>query len=103
MPNTKQTPNQTIKPTQHTATKPHKPHTHTPPNRYSYIQSRFYRSPEVLLGCAYGAPIDMWSLGCILVELHTGEPLFAGAGTSGQPRDARCAGGSLSSPQRLAP
>ena len=46
---------------------------------YSYIQSRFYRSPEVLLGCAYGPPIDMWSLGCILVELHTGEPLFAGS------------------------
>uniref|UniRef100_A0A1I8INF9 Dual-specificity kinase n=1 Tax=Macrostomum lignano TaxID=282301 RepID=A0A1I8INF9_9PLAT len=45
---------------------------------YQYIQSRFYRSPEVLVGMQYGLPIDMWSLGCILVELHTGEPLFAG-------------------------
>ncbi|KNC48066.1 CMGC/DYRK/DYRK1 protein kinase [Thecamonas trahens ATCC 50062] len=45
---------------------------------YSYIQSRFYRSPEVLLGIPYTAAIDMWSLGCILVEMHTGEPLFAG-------------------------
>jgi len=45
---------------------------------YSYIQSRFYRSPEVLLGCAYSCAIDMWSLGCILVEMHTGEPLFSG-------------------------
>jgi dual specificity tyrosine-phosphorylation-regulated kinase 1 len=45
---------------------------------YSYIQSRFYRSPEVLLGCAYSTAIDMWSLGCILVEMHTGEPLFSG-------------------------
>ena len=40
---------------------------------YSYIQSRFYRSPEVMLGLPYGVPIDMWSLGCILVEMHTGE------------------------------
>ena len=46
---------------------------------YTYIQSRFYRSPEVMLGLKYGVEIDMWSLGCILVEMHTGEPLFNGA------------------------
>jgi dual specificity tyrosine-phosphorylation-regulated kinase 1 len=45
---------------------------------YQYIQSRFYRSPEVLLGLSYDMAIDMWSLGCILVEMHTGEPLFNG-------------------------
>ena len=45
---------------------------------YTYIQSRFYRSPEVMLGLKYGVEIDMWSLGCILVEMHTGEPLFNG-------------------------
>ncbi|KAL2102682.1 hypothetical protein ACEWY4_001850 [Coilia grayii] len=45
---------------------------------YSYIQSRFYRSPEVILGCSYGVEIDMWSLGCIVAELHTGLPLFPG-------------------------
>ena len=45
---------------------------------YSYIQSRFYRSPEVLLGLPYTHKIDMWSLGCVLVEMHTGEPLFGG-------------------------
>ncbi|KAL7549538.1 hypothetical protein ACHAWF_012804 [Thalassiosira exigua] len=45
---------------------------------YSYIQSRFYRSPEVMLGLPYGVAIDVWSLGCILVEMHTGEPLFSG-------------------------
>lgn len=27
----------------------------------------------------YDLAIDMWSLGCILVEMHTGEPLFSGA------------------------
>lgn len=45
---------------------------------YQYIQSRFYRSPEVILGRPYSVAIDMWSLGCILVEMHTGEPLFSG-------------------------
>ncbi|KAK0181287.1 hypothetical protein PV327_003580 [Microctonus hyperodae] len=45
---------------------------------YTYIQSRFYRSPEVILGLPYGTPIDMWSLGCILAELHTGYPVFPG-------------------------
>jgi len=46
---------------------------------FSYIQSRFYRSPEVLLGLPYDTAIDMWSLGCILVEMHTGEPIFSGS------------------------
>ncbi|KAK2739966.1 hypothetical protein FQN57_006285 [Myotisia sp. PD_48] len=45
---------------------------------YTYIQSRFYRSPEVILGMSYGMPIDIWSLGCILAELYTGYPLFPG-------------------------
>ncbi|XP_051807856.1 dual specificity tyrosine-phosphorylation-regulated kinase 4 isoform X6 [Acanthochromis polyacanthus] len=45
---------------------------------YTYIQSRFYRSPEVILGHPYSMAIDMWSLGCILAELYTGYPLFPG-------------------------
>eukprot|EP00026_Physarum_polycephalum_P000454 Phypoly_transcript_00455.p1 GENE.Phypoly_transcript_00455~~Phypoly_transcript_00455.p1 ORF type:complete len:1517 (+),score=378.84 Phypoly_transcript_00455:142-4692(+) len=45
---------------------------------YTYIQSRFYRSPEIILGLPYGKSIDMWSLGCILAELYTGYPLFPG-------------------------
>jgi len=45
---------------------------------YTYIQSRFYRSPEVLLGLTYNSAIDMWSLGCIAVELFLGLPLFPG-------------------------
>ena len=45
---------------------------------YTYIQSRFYRSPEVILGLPYDVGIDMWSFGCILAELYTGYPLFPG-------------------------
>ena len=45
---------------------------------YTYIQSRFYRSPEVLLGLPYTTSIDMWSLGCIVVELFLGLPIFPG-------------------------
>ncbi|KAI8146098.1 kinase-like domain-containing protein [Fennellomyces sp. T-0311] len=46
---------------------------------YTYIQSRFYRSPEVLLGLKYTSAIDMWSLGCIVAELFLGLPLFPGS------------------------
>ncbi|XP_012872801.1 PREDICTED: dual specificity tyrosine-phosphorylation-regulated kinase 3 isoform X1 [Dipodomys ordii] len=45
---------------------------------YTYIQSRFYRAPEIILGCRYSTPIDIWSFGCILAELFTGQPLFPG-------------------------
>ncbi|KAK1305845.1 Serine/threonine-protein kinase AFC3 [Acorus calamus] len=45
---------------------------------YSYIQSRHYRSPEVLVGYPYNAAIDMWSFGCIIAELFLGLPLFPG-------------------------
>lgn len=39
---------------------------------YSYIQSRFYRAPEIVLGVPYTTQIDMWSFGCIIAELFTG-------------------------------
>lgn len=42
----------------------------------SYVQSRSYRAPEVILGCKYDYKIDMWSLGCILAELYTGNVIF---------------------------
>ena len=51
---------------------------------YPYIQSRFYRSPEVLLGMPYNQAIDCWSLGCILYELHTGDPIFNGSSEQDQ-------------------
>jgi dual specificity tyrosine-phosphorylation-regulated kinase 2/3/4 len=45
---------------------------------YTYIQSRFYRAPEIILGIPYTTGIDMWSFGCIMAELYTGYPLFPG-------------------------
>lgn len=47
---------------------------------YSYVQSRFYRSPEILLASntKYDSQIDMWSLGCVIAELFLGIPLFPG-------------------------
>lgn len=45
---------------------------------FTYIQSRFYRAPEVILGIPYTCAIDMWSLGCLIVELLTGSPIFPG-------------------------
>lgn len=42
----------------------------------SYIQSRSYRAPEVILGLPYGPKLDVWSLGCILYEMATGRVLF---------------------------
>lgn len=43
----------------------------------SYVQSRSYRAPEVILGLPYDKKIDIWSLGCILAELCSGNVSFA--------------------------
>ena len=40
------------------------------------MQTLAYRAPEVTLGMPYAPAIDMWSLGCILFYLITGELLF---------------------------
>eukprot|EP00929_Paragymnodinium_shiwhaense_P047436 TRINITY_DN24061_c0_g3_i1.p1 TRINITY_DN24061_c0_g3~~TRINITY_DN24061_c0_g3_i1.p1 ORF type:complete len:1030 (+),score=208.61 TRINITY_DN24061_c0_g3_i1:117-3206(+) len=45
---------------------------------FSYVQSRFYRSPEVIVAVQYTSAIDMWSLGCICAELWLGLPIFPG-------------------------
>lgn len=44
-----------------------------------YVVTRWYRAPELLLNCSeYTAAIDVWSVGCILGEIMTKEPLFPG-------------------------
>lgn len=40
------------------------------------IQTRYYRSPEIILGYKYNENCDMWSVGCLIYELLTGELLF---------------------------
>ncbi|XP_051131475.1 serine/threonine-protein kinase AFC1 isoform X1 [Andrographis paniculata] len=40
------------------------------------VSTRHYRAPEVILGLGWNYPCDMWSVGCILVELCSGEALF---------------------------
>lgn len=45
---------------------------------YTYIQSRFYRAPEIILGIPYTTAIDMWSFGCIMAEFCLGYPIFPG-------------------------
>lgn len=43
-----------------------------------YVATRWYRSPELLLGAPYGKPVDIWAIGCILGELSDGQPVFPG-------------------------
>jgi dual specificity tyrosine-phosphorylation-regulated kinase 2/3/4 len=49
----------------------------------SYVQSRAYRAPEVILGLPWGAKIDIWSLGCLLAELSSGSVLFQAPSAAG--------------------
>ncbi|KAI6176903.1 Homeodomain-interacting protein kinase 2 [Aphelenchoides bicaudatus] len=45
----------------------------------TYLQSRYYRAPEILLGLPFKESIDMWSLGCVIAELFLGWPLYPGS------------------------
>ncbi|CAK0835518.1 unnamed protein product [Prorocentrum cordatum] len=45
----------------------------------SYVCSRYYRAPELILGSTtYGTSVDLWSAGCVLGEMILGQPLFTG-------------------------
>uniref|UniRef100_A0A8C7F5Z4 non-specific serine/threonine protein kinase n=1 Tax=Oncorhynchus kisutch TaxID=8019 RepID=A0A8C7F5Z4_ONCKI len=52
----------------------------------TYLQSRYYRAPEIILGLPFCEAIDMWSLGCVIAELFLGWPLYPGASEYGQIR-----------------
>nr|CAI5831600.1 unnamed protein product [Callosobruchus analis] len=48
------------------------------------VVTLWYRAPEVLLGLPYATPVDIWSVGCILVELYSLKPLFCGTSEGDQ-------------------
>ncbi|XP_015609371.1 cyclin-dependent kinase 4 [Cephus cinctus] len=50
----------------------------------SVVVTLWYRAPEVLLGCPYATPVDIWSVGCILAELSRLSPLFPGTSEGDQ-------------------
>eukprot|EP01006_Ploeotia_vitrea_P008970 TRINITY_DN21201_c0_g1_i1.p1 TRINITY_DN21201_c0_g1~~TRINITY_DN21201_c0_g1_i1.p1 ORF type:complete len:585 (-),score=68.82 TRINITY_DN21201_c0_g1_i1:220-1944(-) len=41
-------------------------------DKTQYVVTRWYRAPEIILGMEYGAPADMWSIGCLLFEIVNG-------------------------------
>lgn len=43
-----------------------------------YVATRWYRSPELLVGEPYGKPADLWAVGCMIGELVDGQPMFPG-------------------------
>ncbi|PFH61851.1 hypothetical protein XA68_16082 [Ophiocordyceps unilateralis] len=45
----------------------------------TYVSTRWYRAPEVLLRAGeYSAPVDIWAVGAMAVEVATLKPLFPG-------------------------
>ncbi|KAJ2782568.1 serine/threonine protein kinase, CMGC [Coemansia javaensis] len=51
------------------------------------IQTRQYRSPEVLIGARWDATADMWSCACVVFELLTGDYLFEPRSSSRYSKD----------------
>ena len=53
--------------------------THSTSPYTTYVSTRWYRAPEVLLRAGeYSAPVDMWAMGAMAVEIATLKPLFPG-------------------------
>ena len=51
----------------------------------SYICSRYYRPPELVVGATiYTTQVDVWSMGCVIAELVLNKPIFAGKSATDQ-------------------
>lgn len=49
------------------------------------VVTLWYRAPDVLMGSRrYSTPVDVWSIGCIFVEMYIGRPLFPGTSEADQ-------------------
>lgn len=64
-------------------------------SKSSIINTRQYRSPEVILGLGWSYPSDIWSAGCIIAELYLGELLFATVRSEQQLNICSCCTGVL--------
>ncbi|RKF64716.1 Sporulation protein kinase pit1 [Erysiphe neolycopersici] len=54
--------------------------THSKLSYTTYVSTRWYRAPEVLLRAGeYSSPVDIWAIGAMAVEIATLKPLFPGA------------------------
>merc|ERR1711988_75811 len=50
----------------------------------TYVVTRWYRAPELMLADSYQASVDIWSAGCIMAELLKRRALFPGKNTLNQ-------------------
>lgn len=50
----------------------------------NYIATRWYRSPELLLGMNYDYGVDIFALGCVMIEMYLGYEAFQGKDTIDQ-------------------
>eukprot|EP00931_Biecheleriopsis_adriatica_P056619 TRINITY_DN33554_c1_g1_i1.p1 TRINITY_DN33554_c1_g1~~TRINITY_DN33554_c1_g1_i1.p1 ORF type:complete len:570 (-),score=168.92 TRINITY_DN33554_c1_g1_i1:104-1813(-) len=66
----------------------------------AYLQPRFYRAPEVILGNGYDTQIDLWSAGVTLYELVSGKILFHGKTNNAMIRQMLEVSGAM--PKRMA-
>ena len=67
----------------------------------TYIQSQAYRAPEVLVGAPYSTKIDIWSVGCVLAELITGEVLLPASSAEESLFKIKCVLGQMPTSGRL--
>lgn len=49
---------------------------HISQDKPAIVVSRSYRPPEVVLGIGWDAAVDLWAIGCVIMELYTGRRLF---------------------------
>jgi len=52
--------------------------------RTTYVSTRWYRAPEIMLEQQYGASVDVWAYACVVVETNRLKPIFAGENEADQ-------------------